>query len=59
MPSIYSSMNIENLEQINDLVFETKKNKTQSTSSKEGFLIRNQHKQITLKIVCIGKVKAK
>ena len=59
MPSIYSSMNIENLEQINDLVFETKKNKTQSTSSKEGFLIRNQHKKITLKIVSIEKVKAK
>ena len=59
MPSIYSSSNIENLEQLDDLVVETKKNRTQSTPSKEGFLIRNQHKQITLKIVCIGKVKAK
>ena len=59
MPSIYSSSKIENLEQLDDLVVENKKNKTQSTSSKEGFLIRNQHKQITLKIVSIGKVKAK
>ena len=59
MPSIYSFFNTDNLEQLDDLVVETKKNKTQSTPSKEGFLIRNQHRQITLKIVSIGKVKAK
>ena len=59
MPSIYASFNIENLEQLGDLVVETKKNRTQSTPSKEGFWIRNQHKQITLKIVSIGKVQAK
>ena len=59
MPSIYASFNIENLEQLGDLVVETKKNRTQSTPSKEGFLIRNRHKQITLKIVSIRKVQAK
>ena len=58
MPSIYSSSKIENLEQLDDLVVETKKNSIQSTPSKEAFLIRNQHKQITLKIVSIGKVQA-
>ena len=58
MPSIYSSSKIENLEQLDDLVVETKKNSIQSTPSKEGFLIRNQHKQIKLKIVSIGKVQA-
>ena len=59
MPSIHASFNIGNLEQIDDLVVETNKNKNHSTPSNEGFLIRNQHRQITLKIVCIGKVKAK
>lgn len=59
MPSIYSSSKIENLEKLDELVVETKKNSIQSTPSKEGFLIRNHHKQITLKIVSIGKVKAK
>ena len=59
MPSINSSLNIENLEQLKDLVIAFEKNSIQSTLSKKGFLIRNQHKQITLKIVSIGKVKAK
>ena len=59
MPSIYSFFNTDNLEQLDDLVVETKKNKNHSTPSNEGFLIRNQHKRITLNIVSIGKVKAK
>jgi len=59
MPSIHASFNIGNLEQIDDLVVETNKNKNHSTPSNEGFLIRNQHKRITLNIVSIGKVKAK
>ena len=38
-------MNIENLEQLDDRVVAIKKNKTHLSHSKEGFLIRNQHKQ--------------
>jgi len=41
MPSIHASFNIGNLEQIDDLVVETNKNKNHSTPSNEGFLIRN------------------
>ena len=59
MPSIYSFFNTDNLEQLDDLVVETNKNKNHSTPSNEGFLIRNQQKRITLNIVSIGKVKAK
>ena len=57
MPSIYSSMNIENLEQLDDRVVAIKKNKTHLSHSKEGFLIRNQHKKLRLKLLALEKLK--